>query len=184
MNMTYRSMICGLALAMAVWAQGPGTPPAPPTPTELKAYLGLSDSQIQALQQIRQQEAEALRTIHDELAQKQKTLGDQLQAGSTDAAALGRLLLDIQNLRKRIEDAQKSFRDQAANQLTAEQKTKLKALEEAAKLQPAIGQATGLNLLVPSTPAQGGVGFGPRGPGGMAPRGPGMGPMGFGGRRQ
>jgi len=165
-------MICGLALAMAAWAQGPVTPPTPPAPAELKAYLGLSDSQIQALRQIRQQEGEALRSLHDEMAQKQKTLRDQLQAGSTDAAALGRLLLDIQSLRKRIEDAEKTFRDQAANQLTADQKTKLKALEEAAKLQPAIGQAAGLNLLTPPAPTQG------------EPRDPGMGPMGFGGRRQ
>ena len=156
--MTYRSMICGLALSMAVWAQGP---PAPPAPAELKAYLGLSDSQVQALQQIQQQEREALRTIHDEMAQKQKTLGDQLQAGGTDASALGRLLLDIQNLRKRIEDAQKTFQDQVSNQLTADQKAKLKALEEAAKLQPVIGQAMGLNLLTPPAPPLGG----PRRPG-------------------
>lgn len=177
--MRYRSMISALVFTVAAWAQAPRTPPAP---AELKAYLGLTDAQVQALQQIRQQEMDSLASTRDEIAQKQKSLRDQLQAGSTDAAALGRLLLDIQSLRKKIEDSQKTFRDQAVNQLTADQKTKLKALDDASKLEPTIRQAIGLNLLVPPTPtvAQGGAVFGPAGPG----RPGGFGPMGFGPRRQ
>jgi signal transduction protein with GAF and PtsI domain len=164
-------------MAGAAWAQTPPTPPV----DAVKTYLGLTDTQIQALQQIQRQEAEALRTIHEEMQQKHQALAQQLQGGSTDAAALGRLLLDIQNLRKRIEDAQKNSQAQALNQLTTDQKTKLKALEDAAKLREAIEQATGLNLLIPPTPQPG---AGPGGPGmgpgmGPGPRGPGMGPMGF-----
>jgi hypothetical protein len=142
---------------------------------------------VQALEQIRRQEAEALRATYEEMRQKHRTLAEQLQGGSTDAAALGRLLLDIQNLRKVIEDTQKKFQAQALNQLTADQKTKLKGLEDAAKLREAIVQATGLNLLLPPAPVPGagpvgpGMRLGPMGPG---PRGPGMGPLGLGPRRR
>jgi len=79
--MGYRSMICGIVFATAVWAQRPSA-------DELKAYLGLTDSQVQALQQIRQQQAEATRAVRQEMQQKQRTLHEQLQAGSTNATAL------------------------------------------------------------------------------------------------
>ena len=169
-------MICLAAIAAAALAQGPGPgAPMPPSFDELKAYLSLTDAQVQGLAQIRTQERAALDPIYQEIQQKQRTLREQTRAGSTDAAALGRLLVDIQNLNKRADDARKSFHDQAVNALTTEQKTKLKALEDVVKLQPAIGQAVGLNLLTPPAPPAGDAPGGPGGPG----RGPGrFGPRG------
>ena len=153
-------------------AQGPGAPLSPRF-DELKTYLGLTDSQIQSLQQLQTQQGQAMQAIHQEIQQKQTALRDALKAGSTDAAALGRLLLDIENLRKRIEQGQTSYQDQARNVLSETQKTKLKALEEAAKLREEIQEATMLRLLTP--PAVGpGVAGGPgMGPGGGGMRGPG-----------
>jgi Spy/CpxP family protein refolding chaperone len=153
-------------------AGAPADAVAPPADA-VKTQLGLTDAQVTALQQLRQQEATATQTIHQDIAAKQKSLRDQLNAGVTDAAALGRLLLDIEALRKRTETAHASYQTQAVATLTADQKTKLKTLEDAQKLQLAIMQAIGLNLLVPAE--------GMPGPG--APGGPGMqGPPGGGGR--
>ncbi len=170
-------MIVLLSLAGALFAQGPGRfgfPPgaAQPGTDQVKAYLSLTDSQIQGLQQIERQAASALQSTFQEIHQKQLTLQDQLDKGSTDAAALGKLLLDIESLHKRISQTQDSYRSQAVASLTADQKTKLKSLEDAMKLQPVIGQAVGLLLLTPPQPSAAGAGFGPLGAG--------RGPMRFG----
>ena len=170
--MTLR-IIALLAWAVAGFAQGPagpGFPLGPPQPgTDLvKAFLTLTDSQIQGLQQLRTQTGDALQSIHQEIQQKQTTLQEQLSKGSTDAAALGKLLLDIEALRKRVTQTEETLHNQALGTLTAAQKAKLTALEDAVKLQPVIGQAAGLQLLTPPQLPMGGPG--PRGPAGRAPQ--------------
>ncbi len=168
-------------VAAVAFAQGPGGPPPAPSLNDVKTYLGLSDTQIQNLQSIRTQERNAVQPLAQQIGQKQSSLDSLLQQGSTDAAALGKLLIDIQNLRKQITQAHSNFHDQAVNSLTADQKTKLKALEAAAQLRPAIDQAAFLDLLTLQNPAGPGFGMGRPGRGGMMGPGP-MGPMG-GGRR-
>jgi Spy/CpxP family protein refolding chaperone len=179
-----RTLMVVLVSAAAAFAQ---TAPTPPAPAELKTYLNLTDSQITGLRAVQTQLQNAVNSLRTQVQTKQTDLDAKLAAGTTDAAALGRLLLEIQALRKQLDTQSSSFRAQAQNLLTAEQKTKLKALDDAAKLQPAIGQAIGLLLLAPPTsstvpggPGPGGFGgrSGPRGMGG--PGGPGFGPMGFG----
>ncbi|MCS6953451.1 MAG: Spy/CpxP family protein refolding chaperone [Bryobacterales bacterium] len=144
--------------------------------SELKTFLGLTDAQLTQLRDLRTQERQALRSVADQIAEKQGALRQALEAGSTDALRLGQLLVDIQNLRKQIEATNQTYRAQAVALLTADQKTKLAQLEAAAKLAPAIRQATALNLLDSSGGAPFGPGFGLRGLG----RGLGLGPLGFG----
>lgn len=178
--MTLR-MLPILALAAALLAQAPFQPAV----DQIKAYLNLQDSQIQTLQQLRQQQMQAVQSTLSEMAAKQQSLREQLDRGSTDATALGKLLLEIEALRKRANVTDTSFRTQAVNVLTTEQKTKLAALEQAHKLAPAIQQAVALGLVTPPDPAAfpgpGVWGFG-RGAGSpaagplMGPRGRGMGP--------
>ncbi len=142
-----------LAAPTILMAQAPA-----PNVTDLKTFLGLTDAQVTQLRDLRQQEREALRTVAQQIAEKRRALGEALQAGSTDATALGQLLVDIQNLRKQIQTTNENFRSQALALLTADQKAKLAQLEAAAKLAPAIRQATALNLLAP--PAGPGLGLG------------------------
>jgi hypothetical protein len=163
-----RTLMLAAALAAAAFAQ-PGAPAAPSF-TEVKTYLSLTDSQITALQAVQRQLQTSIATLQQQIETKQADLQNRLSAGATDAAGAGRLLLDIQALRKQVDTAAGSFRDQAKNLLTADQKTKLKALEDASRLQPAIRQATGLLLLAPASPEPRMGGFGGRGFGG--PGGP------------
>jgi Spy/CpxP family protein refolding chaperone len=161
------------AAAVCLAQAGPaGPPPLTPRVDQLKAYLNLTDSQIQSLQQLMQQHRDAVRPIHDEMAAKQTSLRQQLQQGSTDAAALGRILLDIESLRRRLDTARTSLQTQAQNVLTEAQRTRLKALEDAAALREEIQGAAMLHLITPPQPAEGG--FGPLG---AAPGGP-FGPRG------
>jgi len=142
------------------------TPPAPPQPPAdrfgaVQAAVGLTYTQVTQLLELRKQQGEAVRTPSQQMRERQKALRDGLQAGTADAAALGNLLLEIQSLGKKIRETHESFRAQALALLDDQQKANLAKLEEAMKLQPAIGQAAGLNLLQ-------GPGAGP---------GPGPGPM-------
>lgn len=154
--------------------------PAPDV-NDLKTFLGLTDTQVTQLRDLRVQEREALRSVAQQIAEKHRALREALQAGSTDAMSLGQLLVDIQNLRKQVQATNENYRNQALALLTADQKAKLAQLEAAAKLAPAIRQATALNLLAPPAGLGLGLGFGPRGLGlgmGLGPGpGAGMGPM-------
>ena len=169
------AVLAATLFVVSLPAQMPGGPPpgGEPTFTELKAYLTLTDAQVQALLTLRQREMEATRTFHEQMGAKQNALQQLLQSGSTDAAAVGRAMLEIEALRKQVEQTHKNYRDQALATLTADQRTKLAALEQAVRLQPVIGQAAGIGLLEPPFPG------GPGGPGVrmmVGPGGPGFAP--------
>jgi Spy/CpxP family protein refolding chaperone len=171
---------CALSLSLPLLAQQtpPTTTPRTPPVDQVKTYLSLTDQQVQQLQQLITSERQANQTRQQEIQTKQTQLQQLLTANSNDAAALGRLLIDIQALRRQVETTHTNFQTQAVALLNDAQKTKLKALDDASKLAPTIGQAVSLNLLTPARPPNagapgiGGPGPGPGGPGG------GMGPMG------
>jgi Spy/CpxP family protein refolding chaperone len=158
-----RMMPLAAVLAATLLAQTPGGTTTPVSPADtLKTYLSLTDAQVTALQQLRKQERQDLSATFQDLAAKQRALRDAVTS-SKDAATIGQLQLDIEGLRKKIQDTQTSYQAQAVNSLTADQKTKLQALQAAAALQPAIRQAGALNLLAPPAGAgPGGAGAGPR----------------------
>src|SRR6266540_287353 len=93
-----------LAASALASAQPPGAqqPPAPSI-TEAKAYLGLTDAQVTALQTIQKQAQAATQSLHTQIQTKQTDLDALLAKGTTDANAVGKLLLDIQTLRKQID---------------------------------------------------------------------------------
>lgn len=168
-------MVC----AVTVFAQAQSGPPQPPT-ADVQAFLSLTDAQVQSLQQLRQTQRTTVQPLMQQLMTKQQSLQNQLASGAS-AATLGTLLQDIEALQKQIQQAQTTYQAQALNLLTADQKTKLQALQDAAKLQPAIREATSLGLMSPPAGqggrgggrgfgAGGGAGFGPARGGG--PTGP------------
>jgi Spy/CpxP family protein refolding chaperone len=145
-----------MASAACLLAQRPGPPPEPSIDA-LKTYLNLTDSQVQGLQQIQQQERQTNRSTMQRIRQSQANLDGMMQKGGADAAAAGRLLVEIQDLQGSMSKAHESFSAQAANTLTADQKAKLKTLQDAMALMPAIHQASALGLLA-SPQGSGGLG--------------------------
>ena len=133
-----------MATAASLLAQRPE-----PSLDALKSYLNLTDSQVQGLQQIQQQERQANRTTMQTIRQSQANLDSLLQKGGADAATTGKLLMDIQALQSSMSKTHDSFSAQAANTLTVDQKAKLKTLQDAVALMPAIHQAMGAGLLAP-----------------------------------
>jgi Spy/CpxP family protein refolding chaperone len=152
-----------MATAASLLAQRPGPRPEPSLDA-LKTYLNLTDSQVQGLQQIQQQEWQANRTTTQTIRQNQANLDSLLQKGGADAATTGKLLMDIQALQSSMSKTHDSFSAQAANTLTPDQKAKLKTLQDAVALMPAIHQAMGAGLLSPPQGASAATRFrgGPR----------------------
>lgn len=176
-----RILLSFALLAGAALAQGP--PAGAPPLDSIKTYLSLSDTQVSSLQAILQQERQAMQSVQQEMRTKQKALHDALAAGSTDAAALGKMLLDLQSTRKSVETSRTTYAEQAKNVLTAAQKTKLQALEQAQLLFDEVRGAVGLHLIAPAQGEGFGPGMfmgpGPGGPGGRGGPGPAGGPRRF-----
>ncbi len=169
--MTRFRFLVPLALVSVSFAQGPRQANF----TELKAYLNLTDTQVQALQTLRQNSMASLSSVHAQMRTAEESLQTKMASGSSsDATAAGNLMMQISTLRKQVQQAQASLTQQSVATLTAEQQTKLKALQAAADLQPDIMQAQMLGLL--ARPARGPGAFGPGGFGGegraLSRRGP------------
>jgi len=122
-------------------------PPIPAPNTALMQYLGLSDAQMQALQDVQKNRNAANQAIYKQMGDKQTAINSLIASGSNDALQVGQLTLDINNLRKQLLTAGAPFHDQALAVLTPDQKNKLTGLTNALQLQPAAYQAINLNLI-------------------------------------
>jgi Spy/CpxP family protein refolding chaperone len=127
----------------------------------LTTVLGLSDSQIEQLTALRKEERQALQPARQEMQQAQKALRDAMAAGTSDPAAIGKLTMQLRDLRQQALQANQTYRDRALGLLTEEQKTKVQNLQTAMqrlqRMRPAIAAATQLNLLEPPRAAAGGA---------------------------
>ena len=125
------------------------TPIAPPVYTQLKAFLNLSDAQVQSLIQIQTNRAAAQQAIYKQINDKQNQLNLLLNQGTSDALSVGQLEIDINNLRKQLPLPNSSYRTSALAVLTLEQTAKLADLVRAMQLQQPAWQAVTLDLIDP-----------------------------------
>jgi Spy/CpxP family protein refolding chaperone len=183
-RMKLKTTLIAMAVAAAtLLAQGPGGrgfgpgPDRQPDFSEIKTYLGLSDAQLASLQQLNQQQRQSMQQLAQQIQQRSNSLRQLLQASTADPAAVGRTVLEIEALRKQANTAQTNLRNASVNVLSADQRAKLKVLEDAAKLRGETAQAAMLHLLTPPedgfrnrAPAFFGPGLGP---GFRGPEGPG-----------
>lgn len=145
-----KQTLLSLTLIAAAAAQPPGGfggGAAMPDFTGIKTYMNLTDAQLASIRQAGDSARTANQTARQQIAQKQTALNTVIANGSTDAAAIGRAMLEIAALRKTLDANMTKAREQALSFLSADQKTKLKALEDAEKLREEIGQAHALQLL-------------------------------------
>jgi len=143
-----KQTLLSLTLMAAAVAQPPGGPgAAAPEFTDIKSHLSLSDAQLASIRQAGDTARAANRTVRQQIAEKQTALNGVITNGSTDAAAIGRAMLEIAALRKMMDSNTTKAHEQALSFLSADQKTKLKTLEDAEKLREEIGQAHALELL-------------------------------------
>jgi hypothetical protein len=133
-----------LLAGAVLFAQDPSANPQPP---DLKAFLNLSDSQIQGLAQLQQQKGQALQPVVQQAAQTQQKLQQILAAPNPDPTAVGQLVIAIATLGQQAQQIAAGFQQQASNLLQSDQKAKLPPLQLALELHPAALQAVSLGLL-------------------------------------
>jgi Spy/CpxP family protein refolding chaperone len=133
-----------LLAGAVLFAQDPRANAQPP---DLKAFLNLSDSQIQGLVQLQQQKGQALQPVGQQAAQTQQKLQQILASPNPDPTTVGQLMIAIATLGQQVQQIAGSFQQQASNLLQSDQKTKLPPLQLALELQPAALQAVSLGLL-------------------------------------
>jgi Spy/CpxP family protein refolding chaperone len=115
----------------------------------LKSALGLTDTQVQQLRDLRKQQADAAKPTLDAIRAKRQSLAEAMKSATPDSAQVGQLMVDIRKLGDSLKGTRDEREAKALAILTPDQKTKLTALREAQKLMPAVAQATALGLLEP-----------------------------------
>lgn len=113
----------------------------------LKTYLGLTDAQVEQMQTLRKQRAEAMQPEAAAIRAKALELRQLMQTANPDPAKVGALTVELKQLREKAVAERSSVNDQIKAVLTADQQAKLKDLEAAAKLGPAVRQAIGAGLI-------------------------------------
>ena len=147
---------------------GPGGARYQQSYDDVKAALNLTDEQVTQLKQLQTDKMANTQAFYAKMADKQKELNAALEATTSDPTAVGRLELELQQLRKQPQTAT-DVHEKAMAILKPEQKAKLEKLEEAQKMRTAVDQATGLALLTPAAPAPRGMPAGAPGAPAKAP---------------
>ncbi|MBC7926194.1 MAG: periplasmic heavy metal sensor [Bryobacteraceae bacterium] len=127
-------------------------PPPVAAFVEVKAYLGLSDAQLEQLRQILTDRDKATQEVSQRMREKQLQIRNLLTNGSNDAAQVGRLTIEVYELQKQFSVPEEQYRVRALAVLSADQKVKVGQLEQILKQTPAAYQATHLLLLNPLPP--------------------------------
>ncbi len=153
----------GRGMRPGMMAQGLG--PGLAGTEALKSYLGLTDAQVEQMRTLRKQRAEAMQPEAAAMRAKALELRQLMQTASPDPAKVGALTVELKQLRDKAAAARSGLNDQMKAVLTAEQQAKLKDLEAAAKLGPAVRQAVGMGLIEPPQMEGMGAGMGLMGQG-------------------
>jgi Spy/CpxP family protein refolding chaperone len=144
-----KTLIPVILLVGTAVAQDPGRPGGPfvPAYNDIRQYLSLTDAQVRSLEQVQTSRREAESAVYRQMSEKQLALSGLLQAGSTDAARIGQLMVEINNLQRGLPLAGEPYRSAALAVLTDAQKAKLPALAEALRLNTTAYQAVSFNLI-------------------------------------
>jgi Spy/CpxP family protein refolding chaperone len=132
----------------------------PPDYRALQEYLGLSETQLRRMELAHEKSgrdaAEKEKTLRPLIEEKRLALEDLMETANPDAAAVGRAMLEIRGLQRQLRQAHEAARTAELSLLTAEQKTKFKAIQDAANLPEATRRAQRIGLVPgPPQPAQG-----------------------------
>lgn len=126
--------------------------PAQIFPRELNDYLGLSSAQTESMLRLKMDYSRIVSEKYRRAAQVQSEIAEWTNKDPIDPIQLGLRYAELENIQRELREALATTRQKTVAVLDNAQKTKLKLLEDAMKLQSVIGQAQCENLLAPSRP--------------------------------
>ncbi|MCZ2078622.1 MAG: hypothetical protein LC130_26960 [Bryobacterales bacterium] len=144
-----------LALCASAWAQ--------PNPfygvlyPQLQEFLQLTDSQLNAILEANRQYSEWAFEKQRRIADVQREIAEETAKSPLDPMALGVRYAEVETICREVKDRGTELEKASVTVLTDAQKTKLKTLEDALKLFPAITQAQSARLLGGPAVGLGGV---------------------------
>ena len=109
----------------------PGAPP-PPNPAALAAYVNLTSDEKAQWDAARQAFETAAASLHDKIESTHTQLQQLMDANSTDAAAIGSLMIAIRDTQSQLKAQHDALDSKLESVLTPEQKTKFEAFRAAA----------------------------------------------------
>jgi Spy/CpxP family protein refolding chaperone len=120
-------------------------------------FLGLSEPQAAQLRELLGELQGSASELEQQIGAKQMQLEQLVNSPNPNPQAVGILFLQIQALNRQLAQAIQSFQQRFIELLTAEQRARLGAVQQAAQLQPVVGAFAALHLvLVPPAPSAGG----------------------------
>jgi Spy/CpxP family protein refolding chaperone len=135
--LTLSLMLCLCPIAVTLLAQQPtnlpgpsGQPPVPPMALVAR-FFELTPDQLEQLKALAEARKDAIEPLSKQVAEEEKALQDLITSSTPDAAAVGKLVLAIHQLREQIGVAQKQMIIGFEGILTTEQLNKLNALRRA-----------------------------------------------------
>ena len=136
---------------------------ARPAVRALQTALGLSDTQVQQLVQLRKDEQQILQPVRQQVRDKRQALETAREAANPNPTTVGQLVLDLQKLQAQVRSTNEDYHSRALAALDATQKDKLQDLQSGtqrpARVGPVLMAARALNLLPPpQRPAGRGLG--------------------------
>ena len=130
---------------------GPGAGPNAPIPENpmrvLARFLQLTEQQVADMRTLLEARKDIVEPLMKQIPEKEKELRDLLNSPNPDPAAVGRVTIAMHDLRMQAEEARKDFAAGFEALLTAEQKTRLNAARQAARLQPVVGALRELGII-------------------------------------
>lgn len=121
--------------------------PTPVFPEELRQYLNLSNDQVDKMIRLHMEYNRTAAEKSVRIVQLQREIREETERTDLDPMALGLRYAEMEGIRRELNDLQLRLHENVVALLNEAQRTKLKALEDAVKLQPLIGQAVCENLL-------------------------------------
>jgi hypothetical protein len=109
------------------------------------AFLQLTPNQVEALVELLRVRQESIAPLLQQIAEKELQIQALLQSGG-DPAAIGQLVIEIYQLKQLIQRVQQDFLAAFMNLLDSTQRARVRAVMQAAKLQPVVEAFQTLHL--------------------------------------
>ena len=138
-----------LAVAVCLIVPAGAQEPPPPAPLVVAQFLGFTDSQGEQFRKLLQDLQATVASLGEQMGPRRQRLEELLNSEAPDPLAVGAALLEIRAFEQQARRAMDSYHERFLGLLSAEQKEKVQAVVQAARLFPAVRAFAEVQLIEP-----------------------------------